>query len=212
MFLLGKAITFPPIELANPDGVLAVGGDLHPNRVLYAYKKGIFPWFNEGEIIVWYSPDPRMVLFPNEIKISKSMRKILRDNTFSVSFNQEFEQVIHHCKTIQRKDQEGTWITDELERTMIQLHRQGVAKSVEVWKDKTLVGGLYGLDLGTIFCGESMFSSESNASKVAFIYMAQKYGQKGYPLIDCQVYNEHLASLGAREICREEFKKYLPKK
>jgi leucyl/phenylalanyl-tRNA--protein transferase len=211
MFLLDDSHNFPPIELASKEGVLAIGGDLHPERVIKAYLSGIFPWYEAGEPIVWYSPDPRMVLFPEEVKISKSMRKILRNEDFKVTFNQNFEQVIHLCKNVKRKDQEGTWITDELEKTMITLHRQGIARSVEVWQNNRLVGGLYGLDFGTIFCGESMFSLVSNASKVAFINLAKDLAAKKYPIIDCQLYNEHLASLGAIEIPRSVFKQYLPK-
>ncbi len=210
MFLLGSGFDFPPIELASKEGILAIGGDLHPSRLFAAYQKGIFPWYNEGEPIVWYSPDPRMVLFPNKIKITKSMRKILRDSTFKVTFNQNFEQVIRHCKTVQRKEQEGTWITDDLEKSMIILHKNAIAKSVEVWQNDKLVGGLYGIDLGNLFCGESMFSLVSNASKIAYIALAQKLEKENYPIIDCQVYNDHLASLGAEEISREHFKKYLP--
>lgn len=214
MFLLGSEYRFPPIELASKEGIIAVGGDLHPNRLIMAYHLGIFPWYAEGEPIVWYSPDPRMVLYPKDIKISKSMRKILRNKVFTVTFNQNFEEVIKHCKTVERKGQEGTWITDDLEKSMIQLHQKGIAKSVEVWQDfdsdKKLVGGLYGLDFGTIYCGESMFSLVSNASKVAYISLAQKLANENYPIIDCQVYNDHLASLGAIEISRAAFKKYLP--
>ena len=210
MYLLGSEYSFPPIELASKEGVLAIGGDLHPDRLLAAYHKGIFPWYNEGEPVVWYSPDPRMVLFPNKVKVSKSMRKILREGAFKVTFNQNFEQVIRHCKTVQRKEQDGTWITDELEKSMIILHKKNIAKSVEVWQNDILVGGLYGLDLGNLFCGESMFSLVSNASKTAYISLAQKLEKENYPIIDCQVYNEHLASLGAEEISREHFKKYLP--
>jgi len=182
---------------------------VHPERLLNAYKKGIFPWYSQGEPIVWYSPDPRMLLFPNRIRISKSMRKVLRDATFQVRFNENFSDVIRYCKTVQRPNQTGTWITDELEESMLELHRQGIAKSVEVWKDQELVGGLYGVDLGSVFCGESMFSLQSNASKIAFIYLAQKCEKENYSLIDCQVYNPHLASLGAEEIPREQFKTYL---
>lgn len=210
MFLLGSEFDFPPIELASDEGIIAIGGDLHPDRLLVAYHKGIFPWYNEGEPIIWYSPNPRMVLFPNEVKISKSMRKVIRDGAFMVTFNQKFTQVIRNCKTVQRKDQEGTWITDDLEKSMIELHKKGWAKSVEVWLNKKLVGGLYGIDLGNLFCGESMFSLVSNASKVAYISLAQKLAIENYPLIDCQAYNDHLASLGAVEMDRGTFKKYLP--
>lgn len=210
MFLLGTAYKFPSIELASDEGIIAIGGDLHPNRLLEAYRNGIFPWYSEGEPIVWYSPDPRMVLFPKEIKISKSMRKIFRNQLFSISYNQNFKEVIHQCKIVQRKDQQGTWITDELEKSMIALHQKGIAKSVEVWQGEKLVGGLYGLDLGSLFCGESMFSLVSNASKFAFISLAKKLEKDKYPILDCQVYNDHLASLGAVEISRDIFKTYLP--
>ncbi len=210
MFLLGALYDFPPIELASPEGIIAVGGDLHPKRLIQAYKNGIFPWFNEGEPIVWYSPDPRMVLFPKDIRISKSMRKIIRDKIFTVTYNQAFKQVIRNCKTVQRKGQIGSWITDDLEQSMIKLHKQGIAKSVEVWQDNQLVGGLYGLDFGNLFCGESMFSLVSNTSKIAYIFLAQKLELENYLLIDCQVFNEHLASLGAQEISRNTFKEYLP--
>lgn len=210
MFLLGKEHNFPPIELASGEGILAVGGDLHPNRLIEAYRMGIFPWYNEGEPIVWYSPNPRMVLFPSEVTISKSMRKIIRNKKFKVTYNQHFKEVIKLCKTTKRSGQEGTWITDELEKSMIKLHEKDIAKSVEVWQNDQLVGGLYGLDLGTLFCGESMFSLVSNASKIAFIFLAQKLEKEKYPIIDCQVYNDHLASLGAVEIARSDFKKYLP--
>lgn len=212
MFLLGSEHIFPPIELASEEGIIAIGGDLHPERLLKAYQSAIFPWNNENEPIIWYSPDPRMVLYPSEVKISKSVRKVLRDGLFEVTFNQHFEKIIRHCKTVQRKDQEGTWITDELEKSMIELHKKGWAKSVEVWQDKKLVGGLYGIDLGNLFCGDSMFSLVSNASKVAFIFLAKKLESENYPLIDCQVYNDHLASLGAIEMDRDTFKKYLPKR
>ena len=209
MVILKKEILFPNVESANLDGVIAIGGDLSPERLILAYKSGIFPWYNEGEPIVWYSPDPRMVLYPKKLKISKSMRSVLNSGKFKVTFNQNFEEVITNCKTIDRKDQPGTWITDEMQKAYIRLHKVGVAKSVEVWLGDTLVGGLYGIDLGHIFCGESMFSKVSNASKTAFIYLVQKCENENYKIIDCQVYNEHLASLGAEEISRKEFIKIL---
>jgi leucyl/phenylalanyl-tRNA--protein transferase len=190
---------------------LAVGGDLSPERLLLAYKSGIFPWYNQGEPIVWYSPDPRMVLFPKNLKISKSMKQIIRKNQFRVTFNQHFSEVIANCKNSYREGQRGTWITDEMEQAYINLHNLGIAKSVEVWEGNELVGGLYGIDLGHIFCGESMFSKVSNASKFAFIYLVQKLEKEDYALIDCQVYNAHLASLGAEEISRETFLAYLKK-
>ena len=213
MLLLSSKIKFPNTNLSNEDGILAIGGDLSTERLILAYKSGIFPWFNEGEPIVWYAPKNRMVLFPKEVKVSKSMRKIIRNKTFKITFNQNFEKVIANCKNIYREGQDGTWITNEMEQAYIKLHKLGIAKSIEVWLDNKLVGGLYGIDLQTqgipVFCGESMFSLVSNASKMAFIYLAQKLEKENYKIIDCQVYNEHLASLGAREIIRTEFLKYL---
>ncbi len=200
---------FPPVHLADEYGLLAIGGELSVEWLLDAYRSGIFPWYSEGEPICWYSPDPRMVLFPNEVIISKSMRKVIKKQEFTVTFNQDFKSVIRNCKTIPRKEELGTWITDEMEQAYIDLHKKGIAKSVEVWKEKELVGGLYGVDLGTVFCGESMFSKVSNASKTAFIYLAQKLEKENYKIVDCQVYNDHLASLGAREILREEFLRFL---
>ncbi|OSY87227.1 leucyl/phenylalanyl-tRNA--protein transferase [Tenacibaculum holothuriorum] len=209
MIWLGEELVFPPLELATEDGVLAIGGDLSVARLKLAYQNGIFPWFNEGEPIVWYSPWERMVLFPDEVKVSKSMKQVLRKKDFTITENQAFEQVIFNCKHINRNDQFGTWITDDMEQAYINLHKEGFAKSIEVWhfdsaqSKNVLVGGLYGVDLGNgVFCGESMFSKASNMSKLAFIHLAQNCG---YKLIDCQVYNEHLASLGAREIDRSEF-------
>jgi leucyl/phenylalanyl-tRNA--protein transferase len=211
MFLLSEDLVFPPVNLANKDGLLAVGGDLSAERLLLAYKCGIFPWYSEGEPIIWYSPNPRMVLFPKNLKISKSMKQIIRKNQFRVTFNQNFSEVISNCKNSYRKGQGGTWITDEMEQAYINLHHFGVAKSVEVWGGNELVGGLYGIDLGHVFCGESMFSKVSNASKFAFVYLVQKLEKEHYKLIDCQVYNAHLASLGADEISRETFLTYLKK-
>ncbi|MET2983684.1 leucyl/phenylalanyl-tRNA--protein transferase [Aureibaculum conchae] len=209
MVLLSDKLWFPPVENASPEGIIAFGGDLSTDRLLLAYKSGIFPWYSQGEPIVWHSPGKRMVLFPNELKVSKSMQQVLKKDKFKVTFNQNFKEVIRACKTIYREGQGGTWITDEMERAYIKLYELGYAKSVEVWLDNKLVGGLYGVDLGTIFCGESMFSIVSNASKVAFIKLVEKLHNEDYKLIDCQVYNEHLASLGAKEIPRAEFLKYL---
>ncbi len=210
MILLSKKLWFPLVKTASPDGILAIGGDLSSDRLLLAYKSGIFPWYNQGEPVVWYSPSQRMVLFPDELKVSKSMRQILKKDSYNVTFNQDFKEVISACKTIYRAGQGGTWITDEMEQAYINLHELGHAKSVEVWLNEELVGGLYGIDLGTIFCGESMFSTVSNTSKVALIYLVEKLKQEHYKLIDCQVYNNHLASFGAREIPRKEFLEYLP--
>lgn len=210
MFLLSDELDFPPVHFADENGVLAIGGDLSVERLILAYKSGIFPWYNQGEPIIWYSPNPRMVLFPKDLKISKSMKQIIRKSNFKVTYNQNFEEVIYNCKNIFRvADQGETWITSEMQQAYIKLHKNGIAKSVEVWKHDELVGGLYGIDLGTIFCGESMFSKVSNASKLAFIYLVQKLEKENYKLIDCQVYNHHLASLGADEISRDEFLKVL---
>ncbi len=209
MVLLGAALVFPPVEMASPEGILAFGGDLQPQRLILAYRSGIFPWYNEGEPIIWYSPSERMVLFPEELHISRSMRTMMRNHQFDLTWNKAFEQVIDQCQKSPRKDQLGTWITEEMKEAYIRLHQLGFAKSVEVWNKDELVGGLYGIDLGHIFCGESMFSKVSNTSKLAFIHLVQELQKKDYKLIDCQVYNEHLESLGAREISREEFVGFL---
>lgn len=209
MHILGKKILFPPLETADVNGLLAIGGDLSPERLMCAYRSGIFPWYNEGEPIIWYCPPERMVLFPDDLKVSKSMEKVLKNPSFRISFNEHFKEVIHHCKSIDRPGQKGTWITREMQKAYIELHELGFAKSVEVWQDDRLVGGLYGIDLGHIFTGESMFSLVSNASKVAFIYLNTFLKERNYLLLDCQVYNEHLASLGAVEIPRETYIRYL---
>jgi len=209
MIFLSDAIWFPPVSSASTDGVIAIGGDLSVERLLLAYRSGIFPWYNKGEPIVWYSPDPRMVLFPEKLKVSKSMRQLINKNIFKVTFNTHFSEVIANCKIVNRNDQLGTWITDEMQKAYTKMHELGVAKSVEVWQNDKLIGGLYGIDLGTIFCGESMFSHVSNASKIAFIYLVEKLKNENYSLIDCQMYTKHLESLGAEEIRRTEFLKYL---
>ena len=209
MVLLGKELVFPPVESASPEGILAFGGDLRPERLILAYQSGIFPWYNEGEPIIWYSPAERMVLFPDELHISHSMRKVMRNNEFDLTWNTAFKQVIDQCQKSPRNDQLGTWITEDMKNAYIKLHELGFAKSVEVWQGKELVGGLYGIDLGHIFCGESMFSKVSNTSKLAFIHLVKELQKKKYKLIDCQVYNEHLESLGAREISRKEFVRML---
>ncbi|MDL5511009.1 leucyl/phenylalanyl-tRNA--protein transferase [Arenibacter sp. M-2] len=209
MFFLNHRLLFPDVENADDDGLLAVGGDLSPERLLLAYRNGIFPWFNEDSMILWWSPDPRMVLFPNEIRISKSMRQVIKSNRFTISWNTQFEKVIDSCSAIKRKGQEGTWITPEMKSAYLRLYQMGIAKSMEVWENDLLVGGLYGIDLGNVFCGESMFSKTSNASKYAFICLAKELQQKEYRLIDCQVYTTHLESLGAKEIPRKQFIKIL---
>jgi leucyl/phenylalanyl-tRNA---protein transferase len=209
MYFLSKELFFPPVSEANPDGILAIGGDLSSERLLLAYKSGIFPWFEEGEPIFWWSPNPRMVLFLDELVVSKSMRNILNRNSFKVTFNQNFREVISICQKIKRDGQNGTWITKDMMEAYCKLNEMGIAKSVEVWQNEELVGGLYGIDLGHIFCGESMFSKVSNASKVAFIALVNQLNKDNYKVLDCQVYNEHLESLGCREIEREDFRKIL---
>jgi leucyl/phenylalanyl-tRNA---protein transferase len=205
MYYLSPDLFFPPVSNANHDGILAIGGDLSPERLQLAYRSGIFPWFNEGEPIIWWSPNPRMVLFLDDLVVSKSMRNILNRNIFKVTFNQNFRDVISNCQQVKRDGQSGTWITNNMIEAYCKLHELGIAKSVEVWQNDQLVGGLYGVDLGHIFCGESMFSLVSNASKVAFISLVNQLKEKNYQLLDCQVYNEHLESLGCVEIERDEF-------
>lgn len=209
LFVLNDRLEFPPLDTANAEGLLAVGGSLSPERLLLAYRSGIFPWFNDDSLIMWWTPDPRMVLFPEKLKISKSMRKVLKNEEFTLTKNKCFTEVVKHCSKIERKGQEGTWITKNMFEAYTRLHEMGFALSYEVWKNNKLVGGLYGIDLGTVFCGESMFSLESNASKFAFIKLSQELEKKKYKLIDCQVYTDHLKSLGAEEIAREVFISYL---
>lgn len=212
MHFLSKELFFPPVSETNSDGILAIGGDLSPERLLLAYKSGIFPWFEDDEPIIWWSPNPRMVLFLDELVVSKSMRNILNRNVFKVTFNQNFREVISNCQKIKRDGQNGTWITNDMIEAYCKLNEMGVAKSVEIWQNEELVGGLYGVDLGHIFCGESMFSKVSNASKVAFIAWVNQLKKGNYKLLDCQVYNEHLESLGCREIDRTDFMEILKSK
>ena len=209
MFYLSQELFFPPVSQTHSSGIIAIGGDLSPERLQLAYHSGIFPWFEDGEPITWWSPDPRMVLFLDELIVSKSMRNILNRNIFTVTFNQNFRDVISNCQEIKRDGQNGTWITNDMIEAYCKLHELGIAKSVEVWKNNELVGGLYGIDLGHVFCGESMFSKVSNASKVAFVALVNQLKKDNYKLLDCQVYNEHLESLGCREIDREDFMKIL---
>lgn len=197
---------FPNPELADPDGFLAVGGDLSTERLLLAYENGIFPWFSEDDPICWFSPHERCVIYPEGIKISKSMRKVLRTAGLRLTFNQAFEEVILNCAKVGRKDQPGTWITREMQEAYIALHRQGYASSVEVWRESVLIGGLYGVLMGDVFCGESMFSLESNASKIALIFLC-KSGE--FKLIDCQLPNDHLLSMGAVMISSAQYYSYL---
>ncbi|WP_456437546.1 leucyl/phenylalanyl-tRNA--protein transferase [Psychroserpens sp.] len=207
MEFLGKDISFPDVSKATSEGLLAFGGDLSIERLILAYKIGVFPWFDDEGPILWWSPDPRFVLFPEKLKVSKSMKQVLRNSNFKITVNKDFEGVINNCSEMKRNGQQGTWITNDLKDAYIKLHKLGVAKSVEVWLDEDLVGGLYGVDLDNgVFCGESMFSKVNNASKVGFISFIQN---TNYKLIDCQVYTNHLESLGAEDISRDEFLKYL---
>lgn len=211
MYKLTNELYFPPVATAHPSGIVAFGGDLSAERLILAYKSGIFPWFEDGEEITWFAPEYRMVLFLNNLRITKSTRNILNRNTFKVTFNQAFEEVITNCQQIKRNGQLGTWITDDMLASYLNLHEMGYAKSVEVWQNDELVGGLYGIDLGHIFCGESMFSKTSNASKIAFIHLAEKLKTESYQLIDAQVSNEYLESLGCEEIPRDLFMQILNK-
>ena len=211
MFFLDNDIVFPELDLATEEGMLAVGGDLSVERLLLAYRSGIFPWYGEDEPILWWSPDPRMVLFPSKLKISKSLRKSIGSKSFTVTFNKNFPDVINLCASVKRKGQPGTWITREMMTAYIELHKIGMARSIEVWNNDKLVGGLYGVDLNEkkIFCGESMFSLEPDASKVALYHLAEDLKKNGYLLIDCQIYTLHLEKLGAEEISRNEYLEYL---
>lgn len=203
MKILSDKIEFPYVEEASKDGLLAIGGDLNPERLILAYKSGIFPWFEEGQPILWWSPNPRFVLFPDRLKVSKSMKQVFKKTSLRVTRNKAFDRVIDACSVEKRPGQTGTWITTDMKKAYIELHRLGYAISVEVWDENELVGGLYGVDIGNnIFCGESMFAKVSNASKIGFVTFIQ---ESNYKLIDCQVFTEHLESLGAENISRNEF-------
>jgi leucyl/phenylalanyl-tRNA--protein transferase len=202
IFGLDERVLFPDPELAEPDGLLAVGGDLSTERLLLAYQNGIFPWYGDDTPILWYSPHERFVLFPAELKVSKSTRKLLRPDKFRITTDTSFEKVITACSSVKRNEQDGTWITGEMKAAYIKLHNEGVAHSVEVWHENNLVGGLYGVKIGSVFCGESMFSLVSNASKIALIHLCNS---GLYQLIDCQVHTGHLASMGAKLISRKEY-------
>ena len=205
-----KEISFPDPELLeSPSGLMAIGGDVLPDRLWFAYQLGLFPWFNEGEEILWWCPDPRFVLFPNELKVSKSMKKILRDGVFTFTENKCFRQVMEECKSVFRKGQDGTWISTELIDSFVILHKNGVAKSFEVWQNGELVGGFYGVQVGNVFCGESMFSKVSNASKAGFINFVTNHPE--IELIDCQIHTEHLESLGAKLIPKKKYLEILKK-
>lgn len=205
MYFLTPELYFPPATETSPEGIIAVGGDLSPERLILAYQNGIFPWYDSDEPKLWWCPEERMVLFFENLRITKSMRKILIKKEFQVTFNTAFRDVISNCQKTPRKEQNGTWISDEIVEAYCKLHDLGHAKSVEVWQNNELVGGLYGIDLGDVFCGESMFSKVPNASKVAFVKLIEYLKQNNYKLLDCQVHNDHLEKLGAFEISRDAF-------
>lgn len=211
MFLLdpnSADLRFPPVHLASPEGLLAIGGDLRAERLLEAYRHGIFPWYSEGQPILWWSPDPRMVLFPDRLKVARSLRKTLRAGRFRVALDTRFRDVMHACAA-PRPGQHGTWITAEMVDAYCRLHELGLAHSVETYLGEELVGGLYGVALGRLFFGESMFARATDASKVAFVHLVRQLTRWGFTLIDCQVSTAHLASLGAEEIRRQEFLRHL---
>lgn len=200
------SLSFPPVDLAldDPNGLLAVGGDLSPNRLISAYRHGVFPWFNDDQPILWWSPNPRAVLFPDQLHISRSLKKQIKKTAFDITFDQNFEAVIKACAA-PRYGEPGTWITADMHDAYLTLHQLGIAHSVEAWQGDTLVGGLYGLSIGRVFFGESMFSHVSNASKIAFVYLVKQLQRWQFALIDCQVGSEHLRSLGATDIERNSF-------
>jgi len=211
VFRLTKKLLFPPPDLADDEGLLAVGGDLSVERLVLAYSMGIFPWYSDGYPIFWWSPDPRLVLIPGELKVSKTLKQTIRQGRFRVSTNEAFAEVIRGCATVKRKGEQGTWITEEMIDAYIRLHQAGWAHSVESWDGDELAGGLYGVMMGRAFFGESMFARKTDASKVAFAVYTQELARKGFELIDCQVSTEHLKRFGAKEIPRAEFLKRLGK-
>jgi len=210
VYQLPEQLIFPDPEEAEPEGLLAVGGDLSPERLLLAYSMGIFPWYSEEDPILWWSPDPRLILKPESLKISKSLKRIIAKKQFSATMDHDFKTVINKCATAKRKDN-GTWIVDEMINAYIELHYKGFAHSVEVWEKEKLVGGLYGVSIGKIFFGESMFSEANNASKIALVYLVKTLSEWGFSCIDCQIKTDHLISMGAREISRHNFLNQLKK-
>ena len=202
---------FPSVDKASPEGIVAMEGNLSPGMLLSAYKQGIFPWYSKGEPILWLSPNPRMVLFPKNIHISKSMARTFKKGRFTFSMDNQFREIITTCGGISRTQEDGTWITLEMEEAYAHLHKLGWGHSLEVWEDNELVGGLYGLSIGSVFFGESMFSKKTDASKAAFIVLAQTLGDLGFTMIDCQLYTPHLESLGAVKIGRKEYLELLNK-
>ncbi|MEM7655418.1 MAG: leucyl/phenylalanyl-tRNA--protein transferase [Bacteroidota bacterium] len=209
VYALTDFLAFPPISHADENGLLAVGGDLSVDRLLLAYQEGIFPWYSNGDPILWWSPNPRFVLYPDQLKVSKSMRQVLRKGKFQVTYDQAFREVISQCRRISRPEQQGTWITGEMQEAYCDLHEAGFAHSVEVWEEEALVGGLYGISLGKCFFGESMFAKVSNASKAAFIHLVRNLQAREFVMVDCQIHTQHLESLGAVKISRETFQEEL---
>lgn len=205
LFMINERLAFPDPEQASDEGLLAVGGDLSPKRLLLAYGMGIFPWFSPPDPILWWSPDPRCVLFTDEVKISKSMRNVMNQEKFTVTFDTAFLEVMDGCRSVQRPGQHGTWITSEVINSYFRLHEMGYAHSVEVWEGEELAGGLYGVSLGDMFFGESMFTRKSNASKLALIHLCKTLRRQGFEIVDCQIYNDHLGRMGATHIPRSEF-------
>jgi leucyl/phenylalanyl-tRNA--protein transferase len=209
LFRLGPDPIFPPPHLAEPEGLLAIGGDLSAERLLAAYRSGVFPWFEAGGPILWWSPDPRLVLFPNELRVSRRLRRTLRSARFEIRCDTAFPQVIRACAETPRNHEDGTWITPEMQAAYIRLHKLGHAHSMEAWRDGVLVGGVYGVLVGRCFCGESMFHTEADASKAALVALVERLEADGVAMLDCQVKSEHLLRLGAREIPRDEFLMHL---
>lgn len=206
IFALTDELVFPDPELAEEDGLLAVGGDLRPERLILAYRQGIFPWYSEGQPILWYAPHERFVLFPEKVNISRSMRQFMKKPEVTIKADCAFEKVIEACSRIPREGQQGTWITTDMKQAYIRIHQMGIAHSIETYLDGNLAGGLYGVQTGRVFCGESMFSAVPNASKAALIYLCTQFT---YSLIDCQVYTEHLESMGAEFIPSARYREYL---
>jgi len=211
VFRLTEDLAFPPSELAEDDGLLAVGGDLSVDRLILGYSMGIFPWYSDGYPILWWSPDPRLILIPQELKVSRSLRQTIKKDIYTITMDKAFEQVISNCADIRRGEDDGTWITSEMKEAYIQLHNAGYAHSVEAWNADELAGGLYGVIMGRAFFGESMFAKKNDASKVAFVKFAEFLIKRGFELIDCQVTTRHLMNFGAREVPRAEFLEMLTK-
>ncbi|HMT96781.1 MAG TPA: leucyl/phenylalanyl-tRNA--protein transferase [Ferruginibacter sp.] len=207
--MLTGELKFPPVSQTSSDGILAMGGDVTPQRILLAYRQGIFPWYEENMPVYWYYPNPRFVLFPQKLRMSKTVTSLIKKKSFEITMNQNFTSVIENCKNLERRNQLGTWITNDLMNTFVQLHKMGVAHSVEVWQRDELVGGLYGIKMGRVFFGESMFSIVSNASRFGFVKYVQLLQSEGIQMIDCQVYTDYLASMGAELVPAEKFTEFI---